>query len=112
MRLLDAYGIELLLVHRGWMAEGIRVAQGWVPVFLNRNSAVYSRGRSDDLGRVARYYRARGIPFDIERGFDERAAVAASPQWARRHRVQRIHLDQFGAHGARALWRGHPVEGW
>jgi hypothetical protein len=114
--ILDAYGIELLLVHRGWMTEELLQTHNWIPVFENVNSGLYLRNRPQsaaNLSRCAAYYRARGIPFDEKRGFDEHAAFLANRAWAERFRVRRIHLDQFGAHG-RHLGAGpsKPVEGW
>lgn len=110
--LLDAYGVDLLLVPRGWMTDGIRERQGWVPLFLNRNAAVYSRRQPENLQRAAAWYAQQGVPFDPQAGFDERTAVAANPGWARTWRVQRVHLDQFASHGARATAAGRPVAGW
>jgi hypothetical protein len=114
--LLDAYAIEILLVHRGWMTEGVRREGRWIPVFENWNSGVYLRpgpNLAANLERCRDYYARRKIPFDSETGFVERLAAEANPRWARLLRVQRRHLDQFGDEGARALsapprW----VEGW
>jgi hypothetical protein len=114
--LLDEYEIEILLVHRGWMTEAIRRGAGWIPVFENFNSGVYLRpgpALESNLARCARYYASHDAPFSRDTGFAEREAVRASPEWAKSMRVQRRHLDQFGAHGRRAVsgsvrW----VEGW
>jgi hypothetical protein len=115
-RLLDAYAVEILLVHRGWMTESIRREGRWIPVFENWNSGVYLRpgpSLAANLERCRDYYARRRIPFDPEAGFVERLAVEANPRWASRLRVQRRHLDQFGDEGGRSLsaparW----VEGW
>lgn len=114
--ILDAYGIEILLVHRGWMTAELLRTQKWIPVFENWNSGLYLRDRprsAANLERCAAYYRVRGIPFDEKRGFDERAAFLANRAWAERFGVRRVHLNQFGAHGRR-LGAGatRPVEGW
>jgi hypothetical protein len=114
--LLDRHGIEIALVHRGWMTEDLRASGSWRPVFENFNSGVYLRrgpAFEDNTRRAADYYRARAIPFDMDIGFDERSALVASPSWARKMGVQRLHLDQFGEHGARAPG-GSPrwVAGW
>lgn len=104
--LLDEYEIEILLVHRGWMTEAIRVGGGWIPVFENFNSGVYLRpgpALQSNLARCSRYYAGYGVDFSRDGGFVERAAARASPEWARSMRVQRRHLDQFGAHGSRGL---------
>lgn len=115
-KLLDAYGIEILLVHRGWMTEPIRADGGWIAVFENWNSGVYLRpgpALESNLAHASRYYAARGVPFDPGRGFVERDAVETSPEWARSMRVQRRHLDQFGAHGRRAgSGEARWIEGW
>lgn len=114
--LLDRHGIEIALVHRGWMSDDQAAQGSWRPVFENFNSGVYLRrgpAFEDNMRRAANYYRARSIPFDTDRGFDERSALLASPGWAEEMGVQRMHLDQFGEHGARAStgsrrWR----KGW
>ena len=98
------------------MSEQLLSSGLWRPVFENVNSGVYLRqGASfdDNLDRCEDYYRARGVPFDRDSGFDERRALAANPRWARRMGVSRLHLDQFGEHGLRAA--GGPlrwVPGW
>jgi hypothetical protein len=100
--ILDAYGIEILLVHRGWMTADLLATHGWLPVFENLNSSVYLRDRPEsaaNLERCAAYYRARDIPFSRHAGFDEHAAFLANRGWANRFGVTRFHLDQFGAHG-------------
>jgi hypothetical protein len=64
---LDAYGVDLLLVPRGWMTDRIAEERGWIPVFENWNAGVYLRGdpaNAENLGRCADYHAARGIPFD------------------------------------------------
>jgi hypothetical protein len=107
---LDEYGVDILLVERGWMRP--ESEPGWIPLFENFNSGVYLRdspGNVANLRRAAAYYRARGIPFDPERGFEERAALGANPEWARRFRVQRRHLDRFHEPGVR---RHHLEERW
>lgn len=116
VELLDDYEIEILLVHRGWMTEAIRTGGGWIPVFENFNSGVYLRqgpALEANLDRSARYYAAHGVAFSRELGFVERDAVRSNPGWARSMRVQRRHLDQFGAHGRRGLLEAARwVEGW
>ncbi len=85
-------------------------------MFENFNSGVYLRpgpALEANLARCARYYASHGVPFSRDAGFVERKGVRASPEWARSMRVQRRHLDQFGAHGRRAVsgpvrW----VDGW
>jgi hypothetical protein len=114
--LIEQYRIEILLVHRGWMSDELLSSELWWPVFENINSGVYlRRGPSLDanLDRCADYYRARGVPFDRRNGFDEQQARAANPSWALGMGVRRLHLDQFGQHGVRAV--GEPprwVPGW
>ena len=98
--LLDRYRIEILLVRRGWMTAEIEAKGVWLPVFENFNSGVYlRRGRAfeKNLERCKAYYEKRGIPFDSQVGFDEKRAMLANSRWARTLKVQRIHLDQFGA---------------
>jgi len=111
---LDAYGVDVLLVPRGWMTDTIRNERGWLPVFENFNAGVYLRSTdSDDFARCRRYYRRLGIPFDPAHGFDGRVAHENNPQWARAFRVEPRHVVHFG------LW-GNPVgvaperivEGW
>jgi hypothetical protein len=63
---------------------------GWLTVFRNADSAVYLRSNDRNranLARVAAYYRRESIPFDLVRGFDVRAAIAASPHWAAEHGI-------------------------
>jgi len=97
-QLLDAYAVDLLLLPRGWMSpEHLRSGE-WITLFENFNSGLYLRRspRTEaDLQRAREYYAAARVPFDLELGFDERTVVAASPHWARDHRVGRMHLVQF-----------------
>ena len=113
--LLDAYRVEILLVHRGWMTEELRRADGWIPACANFNSGVYLRPGSAsaaNLQRLADHYRSVGVPFDPVTGFDEQRVAEANPEWAHRFGVRRIHLDQFGHHGLRAGEVPRRVPGW
>jgi len=101
--MLDAYGVDLLLVPRGWMTEELQNARGWLPVLENFNAGVYLRSTAtDDLARVVRYYRRVGIPSDSERGFEGRTAHQHNEGWARAFRVEPRHIVHFG------LW-GNPI---
>lgn len=89
--LLDRYGIDVLLVPPGWSSKGNPGAARWIPVFANYSAAVFVRDtalNAGDLERCAIYYRRLGIPFDRDRGFDARAAIAANPGWARHMGVE------------------------
>ena len=100
---IDAYGIDLLLVPRGWMTDEIARERGWISVFENFNAGIYIRSdpRSrGDLRRCQAYYAARGIPFDPAQGFDGLAAQNANRRWARGFRVSRRHLDHFRLWGS------------
>lgn len=60
-------------------------APGWVLVSRSVDHSVFVRRNARNranLARVADYYRARGVPFDAERGFDPLAAAARRPAWA------------------------------
>ncbi len=97
---LDAYGVDVLLVPRGWMTEELQDARGWVPVFENFNAGVYLRSTAaDDLARCARYYQRVGVPFDSERGFDGRTAHQHNEEWARAFQVEPRHVVHFGLWG-------------
>jgi len=94
---LDEYGIDILLVRREWATPRALREQGWVPVFLNFNAGVYLKDRPENVvnfAKCADYYRARGIPFSLPKGFDERAANAANRNWANDLLVQRKHLKR------------------
>jgi hypothetical protein len=111
--ILDRYGIEIVLVHRGWMADALRDDPSWRTAFENFNAGVYlRRGPSFEanLARCSAYYTKRSIPFDPATGFREREALDANPSWAGRMSVQRLQLHRVGrpATGVHAQW----VPGW
>jgi hypothetical protein len=113
--LLDAYRIEILLVHRGWMTDEVRAAGEWIPAFENYNSGIYLRpgpSREENLRQLSDYFASRGVPFDPVEGFDERAVVEANRAWARRFGVQRMHLDQFSEQGKWPRRAPRRVAGW
>ena len=98
------------------MNEDLRKEGKWLPLFENVNAGLYLRRHPDtkaDLERVRAYYGRRGIPFDSERGFEERRVFEANKRWANRFGIRRIHYDQFRL-SFRQLQRGggRPVEGW
>lgn len=100
---LDAYGIDILLLPRGWMTGEISREHGWLAAFENFNAGVYLRANdSANLARCREYYAARGVSFDPAVGFDGRAAASANPGWARHLRVEPRHVDHF------RLW-GNPI---
>jgi hypothetical protein len=114
--LLDRYGIEILLVHRGFATPEVIREQALLPVFENFNAGVYLRPGAafeENRRRVAAWYEARRIPFDSHTGFDEEQAAAADPRWAKRMHIRRVHVEAFGVDGERA--RGAKpvkVSGW
>jgi hypothetical protein len=92
---LDEYDIDILLVQREWMTKGLLQDGKWIPIFENFNAGLYLRNtpeNSDGLDKCRDYYSARGIPFDLDEGFDEHAAYRANRDWAKQFRVQRRHL--------------------
>ena len=98
--LLDEYGVDVLLVPRGWMTAGIAATHGWVSAFENFNAGIYLRRTNRrDLDRVTAYYAGAGIAFDPARGFDGRSAAAANPQWAHALRVEPRHVVHFRVWG-------------
>ncbi len=100
---LDAYGVDILLLPRGWMTQEIARERGWVAAFENFNAGVYLRaGAGADLARCRDYYAARNIPVDPEVGFEGREAQRANPEWASRLRVEPRYVDHF------RLW-GNPI---
>jgi hypothetical protein len=114
-RLLDAYAIDLVLVHRGWMTSRMRERNTWIPLFENLNAGIYllrDPRNAEDLRRVAAYYRERGIPFDPAAGFDERSAHLANRAWADRMGVSPWHLDQSRSYGDNTGSAGEWVRGW
>jgi hypothetical protein len=63
---------------------------GWIPIFRNPSSALYLRASDrnrENLERFARYYAARGVPFDPIRGFEPVAVIERANEWAVRHGV-------------------------
>ena len=113
--LLEDYGVDLVLVHRGWMTPAMRKRDTWIPLFENLNAGIYllrDPRNADDLRRVAAYYHERQIPFDPESGFDGRAAMSANPAWAKRMAVGRWHLDQSQVYGDNMGSQGKWVQGW
>jgi hypothetical protein len=92
---LDEYKIDILLVQREWMTKDLAREKNWIPLFENLNSGVYLRNtpaNAGDLEKTADYYKAQGVPFDKDRGFDEHAAFTANPDWAARFHIERMHL--------------------
>ncbi|MCP5042965.1 MAG: hypothetical protein GY944_18225, partial [bacterium] len=61
---------------------------GWILVSRSLDHAIYLRDlprNEDSLRKIARYYRAAGIPFDRKRGFDVATAIDADLDWAVAH---------------------------
>ena len=113
---LDEYGIDLMLLPRGWMTQELRKERGWLTLFENVNAGLYLRrgpGTEADIERVQRYYDQRGIPFDSELGFEERRAFEANRAWANGFAIRRTHYQQFRM-SFRLLQRGRVrrVKGW
>jgi hypothetical protein len=98
-RALKKYGVDLLLVPRGWMKQdGELWSRNWVTLFENFNAGVYLRGASQsaaDLERVQAYFESKKITFDAELGFNAEAAAHENERWARRFGVGAIHIEQF-----------------
>ena len=113
---LDEYGINLLLVPRGWTEEATGWKRGWLTLFENVNAGVYLRNTPEtrsDLERVREYYVFEGVPFDPVFGFDEHIAYKWNNGWARRFRVERTHLDQFRMSETTVIRSGgNRVNGW
>jgi hypothetical protein len=113
---LEEYGIDLLLVPRGWMEETILWEQGWLTLFENITAGVYLRKAPEtraDLERVREYYVFEDVPFDPVLGFDEQIAYQWNRSWARRFRVQRTHLDQFRMSTSTVVRHGgNRIKGW
>ncbi len=113
--LLEQYGVDIVLVHRGWMTAAMRQRDTWIPLFENLNAGVYllrDPRNADDLRRVVAYYAERKIPFDPAAGFDERAAFVANRAWAERMDVSQWHLDQSDAYGGNMGSAGEWLRGW
>jgi len=113
--LLEEYGVDLVLVHRGWLTPAMRERNTWIPLFENLNAGLYLLNdprNVEDLRRVAAYYRDRKIPFVLPKGFDERAAVRANSAWAERMDIAQWHLDQSQAYGDNMGSPGEWVRGW
>ena len=51
---LESYGVDLLLVPRGWMTDRIAEERGWIPVFENWNAGVYLRDDPVNAGNLER----------------------------------------------------------
>jgi hypothetical protein len=99
--LLDRLGIDLFLGIRlpepavapaSWSSTTAHLENtpGWIPIFRSLTSALYLRideHSRANLDRLALYYDERGVPFDLERGFDVDAVVRDAPDWALAHGV-------------------------
>jgi hypothetical protein len=113
---LEEYGINLLLVPRGWMDETIRGKQGWLTLFENITAGVYLRNVPEtrsDLMRVREYYVFEGVPFDPALGFDEYLAYRWNKNWAKRLGVERTHFEQFRMSETAVVRRGgNRINGW
>ena len=97
--LLDRYEIDVFVgiglpsaqhPTRPWRytAAHLEGTKGWIPIFRSARSALYLRDaprNAENLRRVARYYRAQGVPFDAEAGFDAGRVLAEAPGWSRRN---------------------------
>lgn len=62
----------------------------WVPIFRNLRSAIYLRREirnQANFDRVSKYYAARGVPFDHERGIEVDAVIRNAPRWAMQNGV-------------------------
>lgn len=112
---LDQYGIDLMLLPRGWMTPKVRKEQRWLTLFENVNAGLYLRHGPDteaDLKRVQAYYDQWGVPFDSDLGFEEKRAFEANRAWADRFAIKRIHYYQFRM-GMRQLQRSpRGAKGW
>ncbi|UCE58932.1 MAG: hypothetical protein JSU63_16000 [Phycisphaerales bacterium] len=84
--LLEEYEVDILLVYREYITADDRDKNAWVPVFENYNSGVYlrnSRRNAENLRKCAEYYASRGVPFDLQEGFNAQDAYAADRDWAK-----------------------------
>jgi tetratricopeptide (TPR) repeat protein len=72
-----------------YSADNVAGDPGWVLVFRAVDQAVYVRreGGVENLARAARFYRERGVPFDLERGLDTERALREAPAFARSWRL-------------------------
>jgi hypothetical protein len=98
-KLLKKYGVDLLVVPRGWMKEdGEQWNLGWITLFENFNAGVYLRRASQtsaDLERVHAYFESKKIAFDADSGFNAEAAAQDNKRWAQRFGVGATHIEQF-----------------
>jgi hypothetical protein len=97
--LLDRTHIDLFLgiglpepTRRGnrWTSAQLEDTPGWIPIFRNIECALYLRANErnrDNLERIAEFYRAERVPFDLDRGFEIDAVIRDTPEWAVRHGV-------------------------
>lgn len=63
-------------------------APGWIPAFRNLTSSLYLRNNArnrENLQRIADYYRAQKVPFDLAQGFDPAAVINDARAWAIQH---------------------------
>lgn len=70
----DLYTVELLAGH-----------PDWILVYRSVDHAIYLRKNlrnTENLWRVAEYYRERGVPFDSRTGLRPREVIRDAPSWA------------------------------
>jgi hypothetical protein len=107
--LLDRQGVDLFLGiglprvkqnRRPWFhtTAHLENTPGWILVFRNLTSSVYMRDHSrnaENLSRVGRFYRDRGVPFDADRGFDTARVIREAESWSFANGVIPTYYDQL-----------------
>lgn len=123
--LLDAQGIDVFMGirlprapsnARPWFhtTAHLEGEAGWVQIFRNLNTSLYLRKNAKNaanLDKVEAYYKASGIPFSRDEGFNPGTVVAQAQAWAVAHGVvpsyyadlQSLSNDRSSPQNAQAL---------
>ena len=83
----------------------------WIPIFRNLRSSVYLRRgarNQANLDRVAAYYAANGVPFDLQRGLRLEDAILQAPEWSIQNGVIPVDWAQMMEEVSKAQRRGQP----
>jgi hypothetical protein len=92
-RLLDAHEVDIFLgvgLPEGYYGDlyTVELLAGhpdWILVYRSVDHAIYLRTNlqnTENLRRVAEYYRERGVPFDSRAGVRPRDVIREAPSWA------------------------------
>jgi tetratricopeptide (TPR) repeat protein len=107
--LLDAQGIDVFMGirlprapsnARPWFhtTAHLEGEEGWVQIFRNLNTSLFLRKNAKNaanLARVEAYYKANGVAFDRDEGFNPGTVAAQSESWAVAHGVVPTYYEEL-----------------